>query len=678
MSRKEVITLLLSLFFSSCLYTQLDSIGYYKEQVINTRKSSNFNPRDTTYIKLLNILSSKVRYHNIDTLAMLSKEALSLSKDMNYNKGKNDALANLATFELVNGNFKLSLDYNREILESIDTAKKPELGAGIYNTMGQTYLYLSNYPEAYKHLYQSLLLAQLADNTGLVVKVNANLGTLFSFLENYNEATSYYQVALANIYEDDNSIIKAGIQCNLGYIYMKKRDSTKALDFLRKSIPTLKKQKVITMLSTVYITFGEVYYTFGDFKKSLQYFEKALPNYESVNDARNNAAALYGAGTSYLALNNFKKSEELLKESVRLYKKIQFKNGLEQSYTALYDLNKAKNSPTEALYFLELSQAYSDSIFKEKSARDISMLKAKIEFEEDKAELTIKNDNEVAEQKKYVQRALFGLLCSLVLALLVFQANRTEKKLNKELAIQTRILKGKQEELNEINKSQDKLFSIVGHDLRGPIVSLKQLLALALEHETGVEHFYRFGPKLKNDVDHIQFTLDNLLNWGLTQMQGEPLHQINIDIKKELTEIIELFREVLDKKSIIIHEDLLENEKILVDANHFKIIFRNLISNAIKFTPKHGEIWLKSRIEENSLLISIKDNGIGMTEEVLYMIFKQSEYYTTFGTDNERGTGLGLTLCKEMVVKNNGTISVSSIRNEGSTFYVKFPKLNHV
>lgn len=304
------------------------------------------------------------------------------------------------------------------------------------------------------------------------------------------------------------------------------------------------------------------------------------------------------------------------------------------------------------------------------------MLKAKIAFEEDKADLKLKNDLEVAEQKNYVQRAIFGLVCALVIALLVFQANKTEKKLNKELAIQTDILTQKQKELNEINKNQDKLFSIVGHDLRGPIVSLKQLLALALENETGIQHFYRFGPKLKKDVDHIHFTLDNLLNWGLTQMQGEPLKPVTVNVKEELIKILDLFRETVDKKSITIHKDLLESEWITMDANHFKIIFRNLISNAIKFTQPTGEILLKTQKEDNKLVISIKDNGIGMSKETLERIFDQKDYYTTFGTDNERGTGLGLVLCSEMIAKNKGTISVTSVPNQGSTFYVRFSLSN--
>jgi signal transduction histidine kinase len=676
MIKKEVLFLLSFMFSYLSLCSQMDSIAYYKEQVTNIKKSPSFTPNDTTYVAFLNTLSAKYKYINSDTLGILSQEALEISKRINYKKGEIVALSHLAIFELLQGKFKQSIDYNELALQSVNIKNSPELAANIYNVMGQAFFSLDDHPEAYKYFRKSLLLAKKTNNKDLVVKINSNLGTLFYLIEDYDEALEHYELALSAMDEKASSVTKSGVQCNLGYLYMKKNDSTKALEFLNKGLPGLIEAKVTVIIPVVYMAYGDVYLNNNNYNKALSYFEKANSYYLSSNDIVNKAYSLYSLGLVHLKLNNLIKSENYLIESLDLYKNVNFKEGLKYVYKSLYKVNSITASDEKALHYLELSQSYSDSIFKEKSIRDISMFKAKMQFEEDKATITNRNDMEVAEQKKYVQRAILGLICALIIALLVFQANRTEKKLNKELAIQTHNLTQKQEELNTINKNQDKLFSIVGHDLRGPIVSLKQLLTLALENETGVQHFYRFGPKLKKDVDHIHFTLDNLLNWGLTQMHGEPLNPIKVNIQKEISEIIVLFREILDKKSITIHKDFFDSGTIFVDANHFKIIFRNLISNAIKFTPEYGEIWLKSEIKENNIVISIQDNGIGMTKDVLNRVFNQSEYYTTFGTDNERGTGLGLALCKEMVIKNNGSISGASIPNEGSTFYVKFPKSN--
>ncbi|MFD0799477.1 ATP-binding protein [Maribacter chungangensis] len=674
MFKKRVLFFLFILSFSLCVKAQFDSIIFYKEQINNLKETKAFTPRDTSYIILLNKLSSRLKHYGTDSLGILSKEALSLSRAINYKKGENDALANLAIFELINGNFENSLNYNNEVLNNIANDDNPELAANIYNIIGQIYFSLNNYPESYKNLYQSLLLAQQTNNTDLIIKINSNLGTLFSLLEEYDDAAYYYKIALDSIGDSDTSIIKAGIQCNLGYLYLKKNDSTTALDFLRKSLPTLENQQIVALLPIVYLTFGEVYSQFGNFEKSIEYFNMALPYYKTLNDARNNGNVLKGLGTSHLALNNLNKSEQFLNGGVQLFKKVNYKTGLEQSYHALYQLYKTKKSLNTALSFLELSQGYKDSIFKEKSVRDIAMLKAKLIFEEDQEAIKRESEKKIMEQKKYVQWGGLGLVCTIFITILVFQVNKTERKLNKELESQRKSLALKQDELNKINNNQDKLFSIIGHDLRGPIVSLKQLLGLALQDETGIQHYYRFAPKLKKDVDHIHFTVDNLLNWGKTQMQGEPLNPVQINVKEELFLIEVLFRDILDKKSIIINKENLDDLTLVADADHFRIIFRNLISNALKFTPQNGHIWLTSYQEEDTVVVQVKDNGIGMSEDVVNKIFNPSDYHTTFGTNNERGTGLGLKLCKEMVLKNNGDIWVKSTVGKGSVFSVRFSR----
>lgn len=657
-------------------HAQTDSIDYYKKELKSKKAAKGFTPKDTSYIKLLNKLSAKYKHTKTDTIGVLATEALALSKSVDFEMGTIEALSNLAIYELINGDIKKSVAYNKQILEALDINKFPELGANIYNVLGQTYFRTGNYPEAYKHTYQSLLLAESIDNNDLIRKLNSNLGTLFMYLEDYDEALTFYSVALNGFDEKEDSPTKAGILANLGYLHMKKNDYNKALELLDQSLPILENANITEMLTQIYLAYGTVYFHKGNFDKALYYFEQANDYYISSKDIMNKALSFYGLGISNVAVNEFQKAEEFLNFSLDLYKSINFKTGIEETYRALYELNKKKKSEEKALYYLEQAQEYSEAIYNEKSLRDISMWRAKTEFDLDKVTLKRENERDVAEQKKYIQWISLGLGCATLIAILVFQVNKTERKLNKELALQSHTLSKKQDELNKINHNQDKLFSIVGHDLRGPIVSLKQLLGLALEDESGIQHFYRFAPKLKKDVDHIHFTLDNLLNWGITQMKGEPVFPVKINVRTELLLIEELFRDMLDKKSITLNLEILPDVNLSADANHFKIIFRNLVSNAIKFTPENGILSLMSSEEKNSITIAIKDTGIGISDAVIDQIFNRSEYYTTFGTNNERGTGLGLMLCKEMVLKNKGEIWVESSVGKGSTFYVRLPKAN--
>jgi signal transduction histidine kinase/Tfp pilus assembly protein PilF len=675
MIKKIVFVFFIFSISTASLYCQVDSADFYRKELSNMKALTSFTPKDTSYIKLLNTLSNNYKYINTDSITILATEALQLSTTIDYEMGRFEALSNLAIYELITGNIQQSIDYNQQILKRLDLKKFPELGSNIYNVLGRAYFTLGNLPESYKHTRKSLLLAEMTVNKDLIRKLNSNLGTFFTYLEDYNEALKFYELALNSFSDAELSITKARILTNLGYLHMENKNYDKALELLDESFPILEKANITELLNEVYLAYGAVYYHDKRFDKAFYYFEKANSYYSSSNNYMNKALSFYGLGISHLAVDNLKASGEFLDLSLDLYKSINYKIGIEETCRALYQLFKKKKSTKNALYYLELSERYSDSIYKEKSARDISMLKAKIEFEEDKVNLNLKNDEEVAKQTKYIQWTSLGLACMITISILFFQANKTEKRLNQELVLQTTELSEKQQELNTINKNQDKLFSIVGHDLRGPIVSLKQLLGLALENKEGVQHFYRFGPKLKKDVEHIHFTLDNLLNWGKTQMQGEPVKPVKIDIKQNILRIEELFREVLDKKFITVHKSFVDNLVMVVDANHFNIIFRNLISNAIKFTPQNGQIWLNTYKENDTTFISVKDNGIGMSKEVLSRVFDSSEHYSTFGTDNERGTGLGLVLCKEMITKNKGALTVESEREKGSVFAVRFPNI---
>ncbi len=671
---KKILCLFLLVVLNYGVYPQTDSIAHYKKALETKRATIDFTPKDTTYIKLLIALSSYYKHSNTDTLAVLAEEALELSQSINYDLGVVEALSNLAIYELFKGNFQKSIRYSHQALENLDVKAHPNLAANSYNMLGQTNFTLGNHPEAYKNFYQSLVFAEMAKNQVLIKKINANLGTLFYLLEDYDEALRFYEVVLNSFSKTDTSVTKASVQASLGCVYVKKNDTARALKLLNHSLPILEKANVQEILPVIYMAYGDLYFTSAIYDKALYYFEKANSQYETSNDILNKAYASYGLGISYLKLDKLEDSERFLYSSLNLYESVNFINGMENSYRYLYELFKKKNAIDKALYYLEKTQSFSDSIYNEKSIRDISMLKAKNEFEREKAQLQEQNKKELALKKSHIQWTALGLAFAILIAILISQANRTHQKLNKELALKSQNLSKKQEELNKINTNQDKLFSIVGHDLRGPILSLKQLLSMALADESGVQHFYRFGPKLKKDVDHIHFTLDNLLNWGLTQMQGEPLYPVQINVKKVVLEIVILFSEVLNKKSIQINNGIIDDLTIVADTNHFTIVLRNLISNAVKFTPEHGQIWISSFKEDISTVIQVKDNGIGMSKEVLKRIFNSKEHYTTFGTNNERGTGLGLLLCKEMVLKNNGSIWAESYPEKGSTFFIKFPR----
>jgi len=180
--------------------------------------------------------------------------------------------------------------------------------------------------------------------------------------------------------------------------------------------------------------------------------------------------------------------------------------------------------------------------------------------------------------------------------------------------------------------------------------------------------------ELKARFNHTRTLLNNLLDWTLLQMDKLSLQPAKISLQKIVSENLQLLSSAQNKN--INFENLIpENALAFADSNTINLVIRNLITNAIKFTNENGQIQLSASDEGNFWKVAVKDNGVGIRKDVLNMLFDKTSPYSTRGTANEKGTGLGLILCKEFVEKNGGTISVTSEEGKGSTFYFTVPKV---
>jgi signal transduction histidine kinase len=340
----------------------------------------------------------------------------------------------------------------------------------------------------------------------------------------------------------------------------------------------------------------------------------------------------------------------------------------------LYKVYKNKKDFDTALEYHELYQSLSDTLSRNEKNKSFTMLKTKIEHEKQKENLINQNKMALAKQKNYVNAALCILLVFLVVTFLMRRSERIQKKLNIELYNKTTELVKNEQELRDINETKDKLFSIIGHDLRGPIGAFQGLVKLYRDKEIGKEEFLDFIPKLGADIDHISFTLNNLLSWGQTQMNGSVTKPTIVSLENIVDDNINLLTEIATSKSISLVNKLPENTLVWSDSNQIDIVLRNLMSNALKFTPNKGLITINAVERANNWEISVRDTGVGMDREALDKVFSDNANITTYGTNNEKGTGLGLSLCKEMVEKNGGTIWVESILNRGTSFYFTVPR----
>jgi len=242
----------------------------------------------------------------------------------------------------------------------------------------------------------------------------------------------------------------------------------------------------------------------------------------------------------------------------------------------------------------------------------------------------------------------------------------TDRKKAENLIIES------EEQLKELNATKDKLFSIIAHDLRSPFNNIIGLSDLLLENIISFEESEKYIKILNSSAKNTLVLLDNLLNWAKSQTGHLRFKPENILFSEIILKNISLNRLLAETKNISINYFSSDDVEVYADENMLKTVLRNLISNAIKFTNVGGNIKIYAFLKQDHVEITISDNGIGMNEKKRKSLFDISSK-NTLGRANENGSGLGLVLCKEFVMKNKGEIWVESEEGKGSSFKFTLP-----
>lgn len=238
-------------------------------------------------------------------------------------------------------------------------------------------------------------------------------------------------------------------------------------------------------------------------------------------------------------------------------------------------------------------------------------------------------------------------------------------------------LKRTQEELRESNKAKDKFFSILAHDLKNPLGTFRNVTQVLNENYNflGEDDRKQLIETISQTSSMLYELLENLLNWSRTQTGGIQFNPSELNLAWAVNNNIDLIKSTAANKSIEIVSKVPKDTFVYADTNMVNTVFRNLLTNAIKFTPEKGVVTIStSNHQDNYLRVSIKDTGIGIDENDLDKLFRIDVHHSSFGTHQESGTGLGLILCKEFILKHGGDIWVESIAGNGSVFHFTLPK----
>ncbi len=239
-------------------------------------------------------------------------------------------------------------------------------------------------------------------------------------------------------------------------------------------------------------------------------------------------------------------------------------------------------------------------------------------------------------------------------------------------------LRKTERELREANLTKDKFFSILAHDLRNPFQGLIGFAGLLYNNieELEFEKIKEFSQVIYEASEHAYSLLENLLQWARSQMGRIEWQPTEIDINKNVTEILDLLSTTAKKKQISLINETARGNTAYADENMFKTILRNLVFNALKFTPQNGKVTVSLGIKDDMLVVRVSDTGCGIREEDMDKLFRIDVHHSTQGTGEEKGTALGLILCKEFVERCGGTIWAESKVGEGSEFNFTLPFIN--
>ncbi|MCF1191458.1 ATP-binding protein [Mangrovimonas sp. AS39] len=615
---------------------------------------------------------------------------------------------------------KLSNDLNFEV----GIAEITYFKALIYAEKGDYINAVNNYLKS-KELYSKL------QDTLSLAKVNNRIGLIEIERGNYEKGLEFSLSAI-DIFEKRG--LTKDLLCaynNLANAYHSIHNYEKAIEFYEKTLELekqLNKQGSINTLQRL----AELYSQKRENRKAIDYYEKALVVAASNDSVR--GEILPKLGGEYLLFKDYEKSADYLVEGLKLNRRTKNENGLLISLNALGDLNLqrsylkyAEDQLMEALSIAEQVDNKSEQLknYKLLKALDSTKkkydrafvwqrkyydLKSEIEDEnrpnfersytsnvlftpdlttktkEPTPETDLVTEQQVLDSQKELNRlklifyALIGalLVVSTFLVLIYMKRNNRIKYMreleekNKKIELQKEALSEQAQHLEEINKVKDKLFSIVSHDLKDSLTSIKGFIDLLRDGSLTKEEFNNLIPELSENANNASLLLFNLLNWSKSQMQSLEAKPTLFDVQEVFEEKVQLLEQKLQNKSIKLRDKTLK-DFIYADKSMVEIIIQNLMTNAIKFSRPGDTITVSNHISGGKAIISISDTGVGISKENIDKLFKNTSFTTT-GTNNEKGTGLGLTICKELVELNHGQIWVESDLNVGTTFYVELPK----
>lgn len=286
--------------------------------------------------------------------------------------------------------------------------------------------------------------------------------------------------------------------------------------------------------------------------------------------------------------------------------------------------------------------------------------------------------SQINEEKKVRNSVLAGLAVTIVILSVMWISYWQKRKVNKALEEKNKIISEQAVNLKQLNETKDRFFSIISHDLRGPMGVFQgySFMVKSMLEDKNYEKLENFADEVEKISKRMSELLDNLLNWAIKQQGRFPYHPEELSLKMCMDENLDIFTTMADTKKIKIISEVKQESVVWADRNSLMTIIRNLLNNALKFTQPNGTIRIHCQPENGQIALNFSDTGVGIPSDKLESLFKLKGEKASLGTKGERGVGLGLQLVYDFVKLNNGEIRVASEEEKGTTFTVLLPPVS--
>lgn len=604
-------------------------------------------------------------------------------------------------WKLRNKNPKIALQLCEKALEISETDNLKEYRLGILNFLGVVYLKLGKLDSAYL-FYQEVLNQSKLNNDSI------QIGYAYNNLGDFYFEKASYTLALENVLSAynifnalDNKKGVAYCKNNIGEIYIKQNRLDKAINVLTSALELRLKEEDEKGISKTKLNIASVYTKQENYAEALTILRDLLDKNDEIGYLKGKGAVLEGLSDIYYAKKNYPKALKCRNEAMAISKEISDVKGEIANNNKLGLICKAMEKYTlaEKIFLDVKSTAKSAGYLEQEMESNKHLSDLKSEQTDFKAALNYKNEyiklreviygninigelidletayDKIKQEKKVLilERKInadklmqyllvAGLLFFAVAIIFMIYEWRNKKKAN--------------EVLLKLNDSKDMFFSILAHDLKGPIVNIKTMTSLLNSNYAKLkeDNIVKMIDLLDKSAISTHNLLTKLLAWSSATTGRTIYNPVSFNLEEELDHTINLLSDIAQKKSIKFNKKFDSNNLVFADREMVSTILRNLITNAIKFSYSNSNINIYSATESKHIEIAVADNGVGIDTDEINRIFRIGYRHTKLGTNNEKGTGIGLTLCAELIKINKGNIRIISEPEKGSKFIFSLPK----